>query len=206
MDDLKKRLEQLQGNKVAPITETPENEGEESETIDTIFGLVVRNRLMTSEPRIQPENPQEFEPFRVGQLSTDFWGPCTMEYLSQGKPFDLKGCRMALPRPKWPSPGAIATSEIAAEYYREHDIFFNANQRLKDVLVFLKFNADPEHPEWSVPDPRAARLAAARAAVAGGMIPTRRSRPSKSIEERRASAAARKRRQRAQNLVANVTL
>jgi hypothetical protein len=149
MDDLKKRLEQLLGNKTAPITETPENEEEESETIDTIFGPTARNRLMTPEPRIQPENRQEFERFQVGQLSTDFWGPYTLEHLSQGKPFDLKGCRMALPRPKWPEPGTPATPEIEAAHRREDDIFFNANQRMKDVLVFLKFNPDPEHPEWS---------------------------------------------------------
>jgi hypothetical protein len=105
--------------------------------------------LVTSEPRIQPENPTEFEPFQVGQLSTDFWGPYTLEYLSQGKPFDLRGCRMALPRPKWPEPGAIATPEIESEHRREHEIFFNANQRLMDVLVFLKFNPDPDNLHWS---------------------------------------------------------
>jgi len=104
---------------------------------------------MTSEPRIQPTYPQEFEPFRVGQLSSDFWGPCTMERLSQGKPFDLKGCRMALPRPKCPEPGAIVTPEIEAEHDREQRIFFDANQKLKDTLVVLKFNPDPENPEWS---------------------------------------------------------
>jgi hypothetical protein len=56
------------------------------------------------------------------------------------------------------------------------------------------------------PDPRAARLAAARAAGTDGKIPTRRGRPSKSIAEKRASAAARKRRQRAKNSSADVTL
>jgi hypothetical protein len=126
---------------------TDEPEPAEGETIETPFGQVTRTEQKW-EPRMQEENPPEFKPFQVGQLSTDFWGPYTLEYLSQGK-LDLKDYRMALPRPKWPEPGAAITPEIAAEHNREHEVYFWANSRLKDLLVFLAFNPDPENPEWS---------------------------------------------------------
>jgi hypothetical protein len=148
MDDLKKRLEQLQGNKVAPIAEAAESEEVESETIDTIFGPVVRKPLMTSEPRMQEENTPETEPFRIGQLSCDYWGPFTTAYSQVGK-FDVTPYRMALPKPKWPLPGELATGEIAHQYDREREIYTNANRALRDLLVFLRLNPDEENPQWS---------------------------------------------------------
>jgi hypothetical protein len=114
---------------------------------DWIFGPATRRQVI-DEPRIQGESTPETEPFRVGQLSTNFWGPFTLEYLRESK-LDLKDYRMALPRPQWPEPGAVATTEVAAECNREHEIYFSANSRLKDLLVFLMFNPDSDVPEWS---------------------------------------------------------
>lgn len=45
--------------------------------------------------------------------------------------------RLALPWPRWPEPGAVATPEIEATYDREHDLAFRARQMLWDYLWFV---------------------------------------------------------------------
>ena len=77
-------------------------------------------------PRIQTPHKENSDPttFKVGTWEEDrgHWG------------------RMALPKPRYPEPGAVATPEIAAAYDKEWDLQFEARDTLERYLLFVKTN------------------------------------------------------------------
>ena len=83
--------------------------------------------------RKQPENKPEPTPFQVGQ-ATGEWYP-----------------RAALPRPRWPEPGATLTRDVVKSYDAEHDLYQRANRALQDIIhwTWTRLN-EPEF--WEATD------------------------------------------------------
>jgi hypothetical protein len=102
------------------VAETTAGETESTESIETIFGPVVR-RPVTPEQRVQPPNEIRTQPFQVGELH----GTVLPE-------------RWALPPFQYPAPGEPLTAEIATEEFRYSDLRMKANRALNDLVMYYK--------------------------------------------------------------------
>ncbi len=93
-----------------------------------------------SAPKVTPEEEWKPEP-RIQTTHKENSDVSTFKVGTWEEQRPGKWIRLALPHPRWPEPGAIATEEIARVYDAEWSLALEAEIVMRQYLFYVKFRA-----------------------------------------------------------------